>query len=419
MSSQATYLPFQDVTGDLYSLPMTEQPEVQIIDWRPYSGQCGSHFELAIKLESDVAYTIFSVAFGTCVVTNVDHARLGDGYLVLTTNVPAWSDTGWNGGQVPVHLIMQHAGRPETIYSGCLGSFTYNEYLEEPIFTNSRESSLEEPWELEPQPCDFSFASSHPLSQAAQITDLCEVDPSAQAPAGVLWRSLPQLMDSAHQCSSPEEDPTTFPSNKSASDTAMILWTSEPSLTPSNSSSSDSAEVTQLQPLAPLFETGDIKYCIDDSITLMDTLSNWSATERFECRRLVQVRSESTGDTVVCSFGPVREDQIQPTDTIVSCIFWEARRACFITSVDCIYLLESLLEKRFTVEEKNRIRRNLEAFRPSTISKTKPETESFFRLIMSFPKPRPRNIEKDVKVFPWKVLKSALLKVTAKSTLFA
>jgi hypothetical protein len=32
----------------------------------------------------------------------------------------------------------------------------------------------------------------------------------------------------------------------------------------------------------------------------------------------------------------------------------------YVTSVDTIYLLESLVAVRFTVEEKNRIRRNLE-----------------------------------------------------------
>lgn len=89
---------------------------------------------------------------------------------------------------------------------------------------------------------------------------------------------------------------------------------------------------------------------------------------------------------------------------------------CFITSVDCIYLLESLISVRFTVEEKNRIRRNLEGFRPLTVSKCKPESAEFFKLIMSFPNPKPRNIEKDVKVFPWKVLPYALKKIVGKYT---
>ena len=85
-----------------------------------------------------------------------------------------------------------------------------------------------------------------------------------------------------------------------------------------------------------------------------------------------------------------------------------------MTSVDAIYLLEALVGTRFTVEEKNRIRRNLEGFRPITVSKNKAGSEDFFKLIMGFPNPKPRNIEKDVKVFPWDILSSALKKIIGK-----
>ena len=67
-----------------------------------------------------------------------------------------------------------------------------------------------------------------------------------------------------------------------------------------------------------------------------------------------------------------------------------------------------------TVEEKNRIRRNLEGFHPETVSKNKPSTEAFFKQIMNFPMPRPRHIEKDVKVFKWQSLDVALRKIIGK-----
>ena len=82
---------------------------------------------------------------------------------------------------------------------------------------------------------------------------------------------------------------------------------------------------------------------------------------------------------------------------VVSCIYWRERNDYYITSVDCIYLLEGLIGVQFTVEEKNRIRRNLEGFRPLTVSKCKPDCADFFKLIMGFPNPKPRNIEKDVR----------------------
>ncbi|KAI8968363.1 hypothetical protein BDF20DRAFT_895940 [Mycotypha africana] len=101
---------------------------------------------------------------------------------------------------------------------------------------------------------------------------------------------------------------------------------------------------------------------------------------------------------------------------IISCIYWREHNDFYITSVDCIFLLEGLIGVEFTVEEKNRIRRNLEGFRPLTVSKCKPECSEFFKLIMGFPHPKPRNIEKDVKVFAWKTLPSALKKIIRKYT---
>nr|KMM70597.1 medusa [Coccidioides posadasii RMSCC 3488] len=98
----------------------------------------------------------------------------------------------------------------------------------------------------------------------------------------------------------------------------------------------------------------------------------------------------------------------------ISCIYWAGKKECYVTSVDTIYLLESLVGVRFTVEEKNRIRRNLEGFRPLTVSKAKAESEEFFKVIMGFPNPKPRNIEKDVKVFPWRILAHALKKIIGK-----
>ncbi|KAI8093116.1 uncharacterized protein BX664DRAFT_328961 [Halteromyces radiatus] len=107
---------------------------------------------------------------------------------------------------------------------------------------------------------------------------------------------------------------------------------------------------------------------------------------------------------------------VQDPATIVSCIYWQERNDWFITSVDCIQLLEHLMDSRFSVEEKNRVRRNLEGFRPVTVSKCKAESADFFKLIMSFPNPKPRNIEKDLKVFPWKALPYALKKIITKYT---
>ncbi|CAJ2510320.1 Uu.00g050230.m01.CDS01 [Anthostomella pinea] len=101
-------------------------------------------------------------------------------------------------------------------------------------------------------------------------------------------------------------------------------------------------------------------------------------------------------------FKPVTISERPPNSICISCIYWAEKNECYVTSVDTISLLEQLVASpaRFTVEKKNRIRRNLEEFRPLTVSKAKADSEEFFKIIMAFPDPKPRNIKKHVKVFP-------------------
>ena len=148
--------------------------------------------------------------------------------------------------------------------------------------------------------------------------------------------------------------------------------------------------------------------------SLDSMIEGWKDDEKESKRRLVQFWRSQTGSTITTNFKPVAPEDRQPNSICISCIWWESRNEYFVTSVDTIYLLESLVAVRFTVEEKNRIRRNLEGFRPMTVSKGKSDSEDFFKLIMGFPNPKPRNIEKDVKVFPWKILSHALKKIISK-----
>ncbi|KAK3323093.1 hypothetical protein B0T19DRAFT_197899 [Cercophora scortea] len=143
---------------------------------------------------------------------------------------------------------------------------------------------------------------------------------------------------------------------------------------------------------------------------------NWTQEEWENRRRLVLFRKQQTGSVLTTRFEPVSISERPPNSTCISCIWWEEKQECFVTSVDTIYLLEQLVTApgRFSVEEKNRIRRNLEGFHPLTVSKSKAESEGFFKVIMSFGNPKPRNIEKDVKVFPWKTLSQALKKIISK-----
>ena len=141
---------------------------------------------------------------------------------------------------------------------------------------------------------------------------------------------------------------------------------------------------------------------------------DWTNDEWDTKRRLVRFTRRQNISTIHADFVAVSPEDHQKNSICISCIRWEEKRDFYVTSVDTIFLLESLVAVRFTVEEKNRIRRNLEGFRPLTVSKSKADSEEFFKLIMGFPSPKPRNIEKDVKVFPWKILAHALKKIIGK-----
>jgi hypothetical protein len=173
------------------------------------------------------------------------------------------------------------------------------------------------------------------------------------------------------------------------------------------------AEVhSDFNPYAQLLNKANL--IIDGDLDSM--AANWAEEEWNNRRRLVQFWRRQENNEIICTFAPVAPADLQKHSIVVSCIYWQEQQECFITSVDTIYLLESLIGVKFTVEEKNRIRRNLEGFRPLTVSKHKPDSADFFKLVMSFPNPKPRNIEKDVKAFHWKTLPLALRKIIGKYT---
>jgi hypothetical protein len=163
----------------------------------------------------------------------------------------------------------------------------------------------------------------------------------------------------------------------------------------------------------------------------------WSRPEFENRRRLVQFWRKQVGATIEVAYKPVDQAEWQKDTIVISCIWRLEKNECYVrlgpllvarvpsadltpdhppqvTSVDTIYLLEAIIGNRFTVEEKNRIRRNLEGLKPDTISKNKDDTKDFFEIIMGFPDPKPRHIEKDVKVFKWEKLAEALTKIISK-----
>lgn len=141
---------------------------------------------------------------------------------------------------------------------------------------------------------------------------------------------------------------------------------------------------------------------------------DWTDEEVKVGRRLIRFYSQQNGTKLTVTCDHIKQDDYHEGDAVVSCIYRKDTNSCYVTSVDIICLLESLTNESFEIEEKNRIRRNLEGFRPKTVSKNRSGSEDFFQQIMDFPAPKPRNIEKDVKVFDWNVLPQALDKIISK-----
>lgn len=142
---------------------------------------------------------------------------------------------------------------------------------------------------------------------------------------------------------------------------------------------------------------------------------DWDDEERRHERRLVRFHfHRKLSSEFAVQFAPISKAEYTPHDPVISCIYWKEKDQYIVTSVDVILLLEFLVKDSFGIEEKNRIRRNLQSLRPQTISRTNKTNQRFFTLLMSLEDPRPRNIEKDLKVFQWKHLETALGKVISK-----
>ncbi|KAF8828966.1 hypothetical protein HHX47_DHR3001044 [Lentinula edodes] len=150
-------------------------------------------------------------------------------------------------------------------------------------------------------------------------------------------------------------------------------------------------------------------------VTSLDSMCvAWEPSEKRVGRRLVRFTKVQDGRKLIVSCEAISQDDYRESDSVISCIYREETLTYYVTSVDIIYLLERLTNDEFPVEEKNRIRRNLEGLRPTTVSKHKQGFENFFQRIMEFPDPKPRNIEKDLKVFEWSLLGQALDKILSK-----
>ncbi|RVD89687.1 uncharacterized protein DFL_000684 [Arthrobotrys flagrans] len=373
----------------------------------PAQGPSGTDFTIVVSSTTDLTMDknrTYRVMFGSkrCPVT-VQKAAAVDGFMSfnLLTKVPPSSTTGWYGEKVPVYFNVEDEH----------GMELNTEEITEFIYTD-----VSPPQSYESSPTPDGSGRKRRLSSGAKdiASDIYKM--TVKRPA--LQPRIPGKEEDYAIYSYPSVSGSSFPSY---TQTAIYGDAGRPASWNVGSTSDHVGNPTLVRTSTLQQSHGSFNpYQLPQKANLAlqgdlnSMAENWTAEEWQNKRRLVQFRRTQRGNTVEASFAPVSPSERQANSICISCIWWAERQETFVTSVDCIYLLEALVGVRFTVEEKNRIRRNLEGFHPLTVSKAKADSEPFFKLIMSFPNPKPRNIEKDVKVFPWKILTLALKKIIGK-----
>ncbi|EGE02772.1 hypothetical protein TEQG_08614 [Trichophyton equinum CBS 127.97] len=424
------------------SLESNCNPVPEVTSFSPSVGFEGT--ELSIYVESfydllNPPTWSFSVLFGSyqcdCTINplQVEESRF---QYVLTVTAPAFVSTACAGLSVPLQIVINDQEASSQHFAR-IGSFTYDQEARQMSPRKRRMSSASD---------GSTAASTHSAStKQIRINDGVKVERLSTSPyspylptpssmsgySGQYQQVLPQGQYE-HQIQMRGTAPSPLASSWSPciSNATAVSCSPSISVTPigqemevnhGNPTLVRTSTIQQALAGAPNPNAPFNPYAMYPSKAVLklngdlDAMAlDWKPEECEAQRRLVQFTRRQEGSTIHADFKPVSPSERAPNSICISCIQWAGKKECYVTSVDTIYLLESLVGVRFTVEEKNRIRRNLEGFRPMTVSKAKPDSEDFFKVIMGFPNPKPRNIEKDVKVFPWKILTHALKKIIGK-----
>ncbi|KAI9172561.1 hypothetical protein HJFPF1_02067 [Paramyrothecium foliicola] len=425
---------------------MTTGPTV--LSLQPTSGMFGtkvfvklsSHYDI-FSLVSPMPY--FFLVFGShkCPIGDMARDTQDTTGFVYSCSIdaPQFLATGCNGSNVPLSLLIEGSAGEE-ISRTVAGSFQYLDGSGDDITRTAKISKHETvppandqagvspkgdeatlPVEATTNTYDYptqqgQYGNTFPQATTDMITTYRTTsftDPHYHRRPGHGWGNFGSTLGSTGRSPAmdphglggrPNLTPLPMPSSSTASGAPQLIRTS----TIANGGGSGGSF-----PHMSLYSSKAVLK-INGNLSMM--AENWTQEEWDNRRRIVMFRKSQQGSTLTASFRAVPVSERPPNSICVSCIWWAEKGECFVTSVDTIHLLEQLVAapSRFSVEEKNRIRRNLEGFHPQTVSKAKPESEEFFKVIMAFPNPKPRNIEKDVKVFPWKILEQALKKIIGK-----
>ncbi|KAI4169456.1 MAG: hypothetical protein LQ343_005671 [Gyalolechia ehrenbergii] len=430
-----------------------------ITSWNPERGSQGTPLYIYIDSEENLALPAslkFSLMFAAqecpVILTPLD-SRSAVYKYVLTAEAPAFPSTRWHGKEVPVRLhLHNHSGT--SLGAVGIGSFRYMDQ-EQSLIPSSQGSQGRLPKrKLFSDSAEIMRAaakravSQQLLSRASQdyVSGPCHTGSLSLTPTPGSYLQNPSASSissyegardgfrrrSTYSGGSVQSLGPRVPQGPGWSSTFAAVnglgrskalstaasSTSSPFLSTTVSVNPPLVRTTHLPAITSLssHELDSIKVSLHINGDLESMTENWTFEERKTNRRLVRFWRSQHGRFVNAGCDRVSMDDETPKNACVNCIYWEERQECYITSVDTISILEILADVRFTIEEKNRVRRNLEGMHPTTMHKNQDDADcaSFFRVIMSLQNPRPRNIEKAIKVFAWKDLDRMLRKVMSK-----
>ena len=145
---------------------------------------------------------------------------------------------------------------------------------------------------------------------------------------------------------------------------------------------------------------------------------DWTEEELRIGRRLAKFATAREGNNFALTCETVRQEAYEPEDVVISCIYYKGTDEFYVTSVDILYLFENVADEALGTSEKTRLRRNIQSFLPTRVEKADEDYGELYNQIMKFPPPKPRTIEKKIKVFRWVLLEDILSKIASKYVSF-
>ncbi|KAL8922240.1 MAG: hypothetical protein Q9208_005319 [Pyrenodesmia sp. 3 TL-2023] len=435
--------------------------------WNPQEGPQGTPVYIYVKSQEDLSSLRIALFLGAhqCTTSTLQLESRSPSYdYVLTAVVPAFLSTQWRSAEVPVRLHHQHESGANAGIKD-VGLFSYVN-VQRSLMSPPQGMLRKRKLSLESSGMSEAVAKRTPSRQAFSpaLNDYVSTScPTASSAYGQYSRQIPHSPSSSsissygaaqnqfrrrsstfsggnippfsrHTSREPAWSGSYAAMKVPSMTEALSAGTSLTSSPMLSSTTSTNPPLAREQCLPQAHRPHAVKAVLKLYGDLESMADNWTADERREKRRLVEFWRSQNGHIIESTFKAVTAETRSPRSACVSCIWWEDQGECFLTSVDAIRLLESLVAQRFPVDEQNRVRRNFENIRPITIFKKRDkdggpedspqseediginrvESEAFFKLVMSFPDPKPRHIEKDIKVFPWKTLGQMLMKVMGK-----